>query len=213
MARTNPWVTDFGARPQQSDTAARPPAGAPQAHSYGADRPQPAAVDPLEAGGLPMAEYPPDVWPSAHATWWWAGCHGGAGVTTLMSATGCGRDSLRHWPVLSSGARSKVVLVARTHEAGLRAAQAAARQWAAGMLPPQVELIGLVLTADAPGKLPRQLHDLARLVAGGVPRTFQVGWHEELRLGSPALLAGGPAAGYRNLATSLTSIVTGGHDA
>jgi hypothetical protein len=157
-----------------------------------------------------VAEYPPDVWPPAHVSWWWAGCHGGAGVTTLLGATGCGRDSLRHWPVLSSGASSKVVLVARPHDAGLRAAQSAARQWAAGMLPARVELIGLVLTADAPGKLPRQLRDLARLVAGGVPRTWEIGWHEELRFGQAASLADGPAAEYGHLAASLTSIITGG---
>jgi hypothetical protein len=181
--------------------------------SYGADRPQPSAVEPLRRGGLPVAEYSPDVWPPTRATWWWTGCHGGAGVTTLVSATGCGRDSRRHWPVLSSGSTSKVVLVARTHEAGLRAAQAAARQWAAGMLPPQVELIGLVLTADAPGKLPRQLQDLARLVSGGVPRTWEIGWHSELRLAQPRDLADGLASEYRNLATSLTSIITGGRDA
>jgi hypothetical protein len=115
--------------------------------------------------------------------------------------------------VLSSGASSKVVLVARTHEAGLRAAQAAARQWASGALPAQVELIGLVLTADAPGKLPRQLHDLARLVSGGVPRTWEIRWHSELRLVQPTCVADGLTAEYRNLATSLTSIITGGRDA
>jgi hypothetical protein len=213
LARTNPWVTDFGTRQRRSDDETSLLTGVILAPSYGADRPQPTAVEPLQTGGLPVAEYPPDVWPPARVGWWWAGCHGGAGVTTLLGATGCGRDSLRHWPVLSSGAGSKVVLVARTHEAGLRAAQAAARQWASGMLPPQVELIGLVLTPDAPGRLPRPLHDLARLVSGGVPRTWEVGWHEELRLVQPTSLADGPAAVYRNLATSLTSIITGGHDA
>jgi hypothetical protein len=213
LARTNPWVTDFGTRQEQSEEQQVPSAGAFPATSFGADRPQPTTVDPLQGGGLPVAEYPPGVWPPARATWWWAGCHGGAGVTTLLAATGCGRDSLRHWPVLSSGASSKVVLVARTHDAGLRAAQAAARQWASGMLPIEVELIGLVLTADAPGKLPRQLHDLARLVSGGVPRTWEIGWHEELRLAQPGCLADGLASEYRNLATSLTSIITGGRDA
>jgi hypothetical protein len=213
LARTNPWVTDFGAGQQQSDEEEGPSGSAFPATSFGADRPQPSTVEPLQTGGLPLAEYPADVWPPARATWWWAGCHGGAGVTTLVSATGCGRDSLRHWPVLSSGASSKVVLVARTHEAGLRAAQAAARQWASGALPAQVELIGLVLTADAPGKLPRQLHDLARLVSGGVPRTWEIRWHSELRLVQPTCVADGLTAEYRNLATSLTSIITGGRDA
>ncbi|MGH3302162.1 MAG: DUF6668 family protein [Streptosporangiaceae bacterium] len=206
-------MTDFGPRPQQQDEPGSTSVAALLAPFYGADRPQPTAVGPLRAGGLPITEYPPDVWPPTRANWWWAGCHGGAGVTTLVGATGCGRDSLRHWPVLSSGASSKVILVARTHDAGLRAAQAAARQWASGMLPRQVELIGLVLTADAPGRLPRQLHDLARLVAGGVPRTWEIGWHEELRLGQPTLLADGPAAEYRQLVASLTSIITGGLDA
>ncbi len=213
MARTNPWVTDVGTRPQQSDEGTRPAAGLLPVTSYGADQPQPTAVEPLQGGGLPVAEYPPDVWPPGRATCWWAGCHGGDGVTTLVSATGCGRDSLQHWPVLSSGTTSKVVPVARTHEAGLRAAQAAAWQWASGILPTEVELIGLVLTADAAGKLPRQLHDLARLVSGGVPRTWEIGWHEELRLAQPRNLADGLTSEYRNLATSLTSIITGGRDA
>jgi hypothetical protein len=65
-------------------------------------------------------------------------------------------------------------LVPRTHEAGLRAARSA-----------RVELIGLVPTADAPRKLPRQLHDLARLVADRVPRTWEIDWLKELPCGEP----------------------------
>jgi hypothetical protein len=47
-------------------------------------------------------------------------------------------------------------------------------------------------------------------VAGGVPRTWDIGWHEELRFTQPASLADGLGAEYRQLATSLTSIITGG---
>jgi hypothetical protein len=75
-----------------------------------------------------------------------------------------------------------VVLVARTHASGLRAAQAAARQWASGALP-TVRLLGLIAVADAPGKRPRALRELLELISGGVPQTWELPWVEALRLG------------------------------
>lgn len=57
------------------------------------------------------------------------------------------------------------MLVARTNARGLRAAQLAATEWASGDVP--VHLEGLVLLADAPGRLPKALKQFVRLVAGG----------------------------------------------
>ncbi|MFJ2561319.1 MULTISPECIES: DUF6668 family protein [unclassified Streptomyces] len=127
--------------------------------------------------GLPVREV------QAPARWWWLGCHGGAGVTTLGSVVPGGVDAGRCWP-LSAHGRQPVVLVARTHAAGLQQAQLAARQWASGVLP-GVELLGLVLVADAPGRLPPALRDLVRLVSGGVPRTWKISWAEDWRQGRP----------------------------
>lgn len=178
----------------------------------GPSRPQPATVTPPEDGGLQVAEIRlHSAWAPPEPGWWWAGCHGGAGVTTLMNVIEGGQDSDRAWPVPRSG-ESHVVLVARTHEHGLRMAQAAAKQWASGMLPGSVRLLGLVLVPDSAGRRPRALTDLARLIAGGVPRAWELGWHEEFRLGVFSGRGSVPAD-YRRLAADLSAIVAGGQSA
>jgi hypothetical protein len=57
------------------------------------------------------------------------------------------------------------------------------RQWAAGLVP-SVEVLGLVVMADAPGRVPRSLRDLLQVVSGGVPRTWTVPWVEAWRVGA-----------------------------
>lgn len=79
-----------------------------------------------------------------------------------------------------------VVLVARSHVSGLRAAQAAAAQWASRRLPSSVRLLGLAVVADAPGRRPKPLRDLLDLVAGGFPTWWDLPWVEGLRLGESA---------------------------
>src|SRR4029079_17379597 len=78
--------------------------------------------------------------------------------------------------------QTRVVVAARTDARGLRAAKHAARQWASGLVP-GTQLLGLVLVADAPGRIPRPLRDLAKVVSGGYPRTWHVPWIESWRLG------------------------------
>jgi hypothetical protein len=75
--------------------------------------------------------------------------------------------------------------VARTTAAGLHAAQQLTRQWATGSL--DVELVGLVLIADARGRLPRALRELAALVAGGAPELWELPWVEAWRTEQPSL--------------------------
>lgn len=75
-----------------------------------------------------------------------------------------------------------MMVVARTHAAGLYAAQQALREWAAGGSPP-VALLGLVLVADAPGRLPRRLAHLATVVAGAAPASMRVPFIQRLRVG------------------------------
>ncbi|WP_331758105.1 DUF6668 family protein [[Kitasatospora] papulosa] len=140
-------------------------------------QPQPGGVDAPPVG-LPVRDS------QTSARWWWLGCHGGAGVTSLAAAVPGGEDAVRCWRS-SRTVRQRVVLVTRSHAGGLQAAQWAARQWASGALP-GVELLGLVVVADAPGRMPAPLRDLARLVSGGVPRTWSVPWIEDWRLGQPA---------------------------
>lgn len=137
--------------------------------------PQGAGV-PRPEQALPVARPRPGI---DHA-WWWLGVHGGAGVTTLERAVAGGRDAGLAWPV--SIESPAVVLVARSSANGIQAAQNAARQWASGMVP-GVDLLGLVVVADAPGRRPRVLRNLVRLVSGAVPRLWEIPWVEPWRLG------------------------------
>ena len=101
-----------------------------------------------------------------------------------------------------------MVLVARTNERGLRAAQAAATQWAAGLVP-HAEVVGLVLMADAPGKLPKPLRDFAQVVSGGVPRMWTVPWIDRLRLGESLTLTDAPRE-VRRLVDELSVLLAPG---
>ena len=83
-----------------------------------------------------------------------------------------------------------VVLVARTNARGLRAAQSAMREWQAGEL--GLAVVGLVLMADAPGRLPRALRDLARVLAGGVSRVWPFPWVPAWRVGETPTAVNSP---------------------
>lgn len=150
------------------------------------------------AGPQPWVDPPPvglsrrtlDAHTSARL--WWVGVHGGAGESTLAALLPDSRAAGHAWPELpapSNGWRVPVVLVARSNIAGLTAAEHAATEWAAGTLP-SVELLGLVVLADAPGRLPRSLRDLTSLVAGGVPRCWQLPWVESWRTAATPPLRG-----------------------
>ena len=115
---------------------------------------------------------------------WWLGAHGGAGESTLEELFSGSRAADHCWPLAGSGeAPAQVVLVARTHAHGLTATQHAIREWAAGDV--EVLLLGLVLIADAPGRLPPALRQLAGLVGGGVPAVWSLPWIEAWRVGEP----------------------------
>jgi len=106
------------------------------------------------------------------------GAHGGAGVTSLLRA-GLDRvavDADRRWPPAGP-----VLLVARTSTSGLEWARDLARQHASGSAG-DVELLGLVLLPDAPGRLPARTCQLRDLVSGAFARTWHLPWLEEWRL-------------------------------
>ncbi|MFD7300715.1 DUF6668 family protein [Streptomyces pharetrae] len=123
----------------------------------------------------------------------WVGAHGGSGVSTLAAVYG-GQDCGRDWP--GPADPPGVLLVGRTHAAGLDAAARALADLRDGGAPRGLGLEGVVLVADAPGRLPRPL---ARRVgemetAVGV---YRVPWVSAWRLGD---LGGGPPRGTEPLA-------------
>lgn len=151
----------------------------PQHEGYAAQAVIPAEQGPVPRSALGLVTYngrAPGIWLSS--------CHGGAGASTLAALIPNSVSAGRYWPTPAPPGQSQVLLVARSHAAGLCAAQAAVAQWAAGALP-SVQLIGLVVVADAPGKRPKPLADLMRLIAGGVPRLWDLPWVEAFRLGDP----------------------------
>jgi hypothetical protein len=107
---------------------------------------------------------------------WLLGAHGGAGVSSLRRAGVPALDARRSWP-----AGGPVLLVARTSAGALRSARDGARQHASGTAGAGCQLVGLVLVADAPGRLPASLAAFADLVAGAFARVYEVPWLEEWR--------------------------------
>ncbi len=180
VVSTNPWVQspDRGAErsegePDASVARATPvlPVLAPQASSVQSPR---SALPrrSVELNGPPVSM-------------WWVGAHGGAGESTLEQLLEGSRANGHAWPHAEERPMTlpPVILVARTHARGLRAAQLAATEWAAGNVP--VQLYGLALVADAPGRLPKPLRDFATVIAGGLPRVWRLPWVEAWRLGEP----------------------------
>ena len=76
----------------------------------------------------------------------------------------------------------RVLLVCRSNVNGLESARRALIEWTSPQ-PPKVELQGLAVLADAPGKLPKPLRDLAAIVGGGAPRLWHLPWVEAWRTG------------------------------
>lgn len=139
---------------------------------------------------------------------WWVGAHGGAGESSLAALVPDWTAAGQAWPKPPGEGPHRAVLVARSHMAGLRAAQAASTQWAAGLVP-HVELLGMVVVADAPGRLPRPLREFAKLVGGGVPRTWYVPWMESWRLGDHIELSDAPRE-VRRLVDDLGVLIKSG---
>lgn len=117
------------------------------------------------------------------------GAHGGAGTSTVAGLTGL-VDGGHQWPV-SAPVPNRVLVVARTHMVGLRAAQAAALRIYSGAVK-GVDLVGVVLVADVPGRrLPRELAEMMSAVKGAYPVALTFDWMNELRVGkTPSRLTG-----------------------
>jgi len=178
----------------------RPASGASGAQPAGVDRPAPADRLParrLEAGDAGVAV-------------WWLGVHGGAGESTLEELFRGSRAAGHAWPLGGSDVdHPRVVLVARTNARGLRSTQNAICDCAGAGL--AVKLVGLVLIADAPGRLPRALRDLACLIGGGVPRVWWLPWVEAWRAGEAPTPANSPRE-VRGLLGDLRAITLTGPD-
>lgn len=179
MASTNPWLTSDERPVDPRVTVTPQPTSEFRA---GASAPQGGVPVPEAAHRLPRRNV------ALSASVWWLGVHGGAGESTLAALAPTTRAADHAWPApAASDTRHRVVLVARTNYAGLSAAQRAATDWASGGVGEGVQLAGLVLVADAPGRRPRSLREFEQVVVGGVPRAWVLPWVEAWRFGPPAV--------------------------
>lgn len=160
---TNPWIQQPVDETVGTDVASDA-VQSPRVWGSGADV--------RVAGGLPVVEVE-----SFGTRLWVVGAHGGAGATTWAHLLTAG-DAGTAWPRTPGGLTA--VVVARASYVGLRAAQLAAIQWASGMVQ-GVDLLGLVLGADAPGKPSRTLREFTQRVEGAFPRVWRVPWVEAWR--------------------------------
>ena len=125
---------------------------------------------------------------------WWFGVHGGAGESTLARLFRGTRATEHRWPVGSpDGGKAPVVLVARTSWLGMSAVQGAMREWDQ-LERGRVLVLGLVLIAHRPGRLPKDLQRLQRDLRGATERMWLVPWCERWSAGEIPSRANSPKA-------------------
>ncbi|MGD1223389.1 DUF6668 family protein [Streptomyces krungchingensis] len=111
----------------------------------------------------------------------WVATHGGAGASTLATVFG-GHDAGRSWPRPDQGEPGSVLLVGRTHAAGLEAVSHTLDIFRRGDAPPGLDLDAIVLVADAPGRLPRQLAQRIKVISSVID-VYRVPWVPDWRTG------------------------------
>lgn len=202
----NPWVGGPAARASTSAAAVAERTELPHRNApapTGPSSPQRGVPAPQGGAQLRTVRF------NAPASLWILGVHGGSGETSLGMLNPDWQPAQHGWPLVE-GHRSRVVLVTRSNAVGLETARIGITQWASGNVP-HVDVLGLVVVADAPGKLPQPLKDLTRNVAGGVPRTWDIPWIEDWRLGVPPSYRSAPKAVHR-LVKELNALALQGAD-
>jgi len=201
VSAVNPWTPASTPVPEEPAPSAVPTDV--NATLAGVARPQRGVTAPRV--GLPAIPV------RANDALWWVAAHGGAGGSTLAGLVPGTATAGQAWPD-PVGGPAHCVLVCRTNFAGLRAAQTAMTQWAAGAAPAGVQLHGLVAVADAPGRrLPRPLRDFLAVLRGGVQQLWHLEWVEAWRIEPAPSLQGAPrpvARTIRDLTELTTSLAT-----
>ena len=189
----NPWIT----KPADSTAEEAPDAHVPPAAVISA--PLRGMVEPDAADRLSRRTM------SGSAALWIAGAHGGAGESRIADLLDGARVTDHCWPVLQDRSTPRVLLACRADMRGLTAARSALTHWASGAAP-ELDLLGLAVLADAPGKTPKALRDFAAIVGGGAPRLWILPWVEAWRHGDSTTPP--PAREYQRFITDLAVLAT-----
>ncbi len=144
------------------------------------------------------------------------GVHGGAGESTIAALLPGSVEALGAWPVEpvedgQAAYSTRVLLVARTHVQGLLAALAALEEWSKGDVFP-VRVMGIVMIADARGRMPRKVREMQSLVVSSAPRSWSVPYLSSLRVDEPFANAANARALAR-LSLEIADAVRERHDA
>ena len=123
---------------------------------------------------------------------WLLGAHGGSGARCLAAVLGGTRHAGKQWPT-PTGGREQIALVCRSSQRGLSAAQDHARHFRDGELRQRLDLLGVIVSADGPGRVPPPLRRLEKLLSGAVPILGEIPWQPAWRLGPAQPLAEAPA--------------------
>ncbi|MFF4354387.1 hypothetical protein [Streptomyces sp. NPDC001530] len=102
-------------------------------------------------------------------------------MTSLVETLG-GVDLGARWPEPARGEPHRIVLVGRTSARGLRSVSRALGALKEGSAPQGLDLLGVVLVADAPGRLPLSLLRRIRVLRS-VARVHRVPWIPAWRTG------------------------------
>ncbi|WP_400160540.1 DUF6668 family protein [Arthrobacter sp. BPSS-3] len=188
----NPWIT----RPAVEAEASEPEAHTPPA--AGINAPLRGMVEPDAADRLGHRNV------AGAAALWVTGAHGGSSESRIADLLDGARATGHCWPVPQDGSTPKLLLVCRADMRGLTAARSALTQWAAGAAP-AVDLLGLAILADAPGKTPKALRDFAALVGGGAPRLWTLPWVEAWRHEDTPSVP--PAREYQRFTTDIAALL------
>ncbi|MBF6212156.1 hypothetical protein IU487_14050 [Nocardia puris] len=107
------------------------------------------------------------------------GAHGGAGTSTLARWWAPAADCEQSWPG-SPQTTQRVVVAARLCLPGLIACADRLREWHAGAAPEGVQVVGVVLSAARPGRVPAPVRRYRAVVEDLAERVWEIGWHDEL---------------------------------
>lgn len=128
----------------------------------------------------PPGEPPADAGADEPCPVFVVGAHGGAGTSTVARLLNA-LDSGCTWPEPPYGVTVNVVLTARTNAAGLLAASRTLAGYCAHRYPEFARLAGLVLVADAPGRLPKELDRRITILASAT-MVYRLPWVRDWRL-------------------------------
>ncbi|MGW5315534.1 DUF6668 family protein [Nocardia thailandica] len=107
------------------------------------------------------------------------GAHGGAATSTLARWWAPAADCGQSWPA-SAQTTQRVVVAARLCLPGLIACADRLREWHAGAAPEGVQVVGVVLSAARPGRVPAPVRRYRAVVEDLADHVWQIGWHDEL---------------------------------